>query len=155
VERSERGRAKAASKSNRDVPHTYGEAATRFWKKKGQHCATANEIRRYLVWLGDAIGEQTLLSDIDRNLVSKIIAKRRGERRWGREGSDLVSPSTVNRSVIKPLQWLFSTAREDWGIKLDNEPKWRDLLLAEPEEHVRELREDEADAIALATRPDY
>src|SRR5215470_10471018 len=61
VERSERERAKAASKSNRDVPHTYGEAATRFWNEKGQHCATANEIRRYLVWLGDAIGEQTLL----------------------------------------------------------------------------------------------
>jgi integrase len=66
-----------------------------------------------------------------------------------------VSPSTVNRSVIKPLQWLFSTAREDWGIRFDNEPKWRELLLAEPEEHVRELRQDEADAISLATRPDY
>jgi hypothetical protein len=59
VERSEREKAKALSKCDRDLPHTYGEAAARFWNEVGQHNATADDTRRNLVWLGEAIGERT------------------------------------------------------------------------------------------------
>jgi hypothetical protein len=61
VERSEREKAKAVSKCDRDLPHTYGEAAARFWNEVGQHNATADDTRRNLVWLGEAIGEHTPL----------------------------------------------------------------------------------------------
>jgi hypothetical protein len=66
--RSEREKAKAVSKSDRDLPHTYGEAAARFWNEVGQHNATADDTRRNLVWLGEAIGEHTPLVDITGDL---------------------------------------------------------------------------------------
>jgi integrase len=50
---------------------------------------------------------------------------------------------------------LFTRAKDHWGARFDHEPKWGKHMLKEPDEHVRELRADEADAITLATRPDY
>lgn len=55
----------------------------------------------------------------------------------------------------KPLQKIFTRAKEFWGARFDHEPKWVKHMLEEPDEHVRELRAEEADAITLATRPDY
>src|SRR5262245_2516244 len=68
IERAERDTAKVLSKRDRDLPRTYGEAAARFWNEVGQHNATADDTRRNLLWLGDAIGDDTLLSDIDGDL---------------------------------------------------------------------------------------
>ena len=61
----------------------------------------------------------------------------------------------MNRSTIEPLQNLFTHAKKKWGARFDDEPDWRDHMLKEPDEHIRELRADEADAITLATRPYY
>ena len=129
VERSEREKAKTVIKSSRDVPRTYGEAAARYWSEIGQHNVTADDTRRYLVWLGDAIGEHTNLADITGDLVAKIIARRRGER--SKNGGKLVTNATVNRTVTEPLKRLLRRARE-WGCTLAPEPEWKLHMLPEP-----------------------
>jgi integrase len=53
------------------------------------------------------------------------------------------------------LQKIFSRAKEQWGAHFAQEPKWGKHMLKESEEHVRELRADEAEALRQATRPDY
>jgi integrase len=152
VERSEREKAKAVSKSDRDLPHTYGEAAARFWNEVGQHNATADDTRRNLVWLGEAIGEHTPLVDITGDLVAKIVAKRRGEK--SKNGGKLVSNATVNRTVTEPLKRLLARASA-WGVRLEQRIEWKKFILPEPQERVRELASGEADRIDLAMRGDY
>ena len=152
VERSEREKAKAVSKSDRDLPHTYGEAAARFWNEVGQHNATADDTRRNLVWLGEAIGEHTPLVDITGDVVAKIVAKRRGEK--SKNSGKLVTNATVNRTVTEPLRRLLARAA-DWGIRFDHRIEWKRFTLPEPQERVRELASVEADRIDLAMRDDY
>jgi hypothetical protein len=152
VERKEREKAKALSKCDRDLPHTYGEAAARFWNEVGQHKVTADDTRRNLVWLGDAIGEDTPLVDITGDVVAKIVAKRRGER--SKNGGKLVSNATVNRTVTEPLRRLLARAKA-WGVDVPNNIEWKKFILKEPQERVRELRSDESARIDLAMRDDY
>jgi integrase len=152
VERSEREKAKAVSKSDRDLPHTYGDAAARFWNEVGQHNATADDTRRNLVWLGEAIGEHTPLVDITGDLVAKIVAKRRGEK--SKNGGKLVTNATVNRTVTEPLKRLLSRATA-WGVRFEHRIEWKMFMLPEPQERVRELASGEADRIDLAMRDDY
>src|SRR6476646_3327157 len=71
-----------------------------------------------------------------------------------REALPLISNATVNRSATKVLQRLFAFAKAE-GAVFDDEPKWEELLLAEPEERVRELKSEEADAIDATMRADY
>ena len=52
------------------------------------------------------------------------------------------------------LQRLFRFAKAENAV-FDNEPKWEELLLPEPEERVRELQDDEAAALDDAMRDDY
>ena len=152
IESDERQKARSLSKRDRDLPRTYGEAAARFWNEVGQHNATADDTRRNLVWLGNAIGENTLLGDIDGDLVSKIIAKRRGER--SKNGGKLVTNATVNRTATEPLKRVLARAKT-WGVKLDREPEWKKHILLEPQERVRELVGDEGDRLNAAMRDDY
>jgi integrase len=72
----------------------------------------------------------------------------------GRKDAALISNATVNRSTIKVLQRIFTFAKEE-GALFENEPKWKDLLLAEPLERVRELQDDEATAFEQVMRDDY
>jgi integrase len=60
----------------------------------------------------------------------------------------------VNRSATKVLQRLFAFAKSEKAV-FENEPEWEDLLLDEPEERVRELKIEEADALDKAMRADY
>jgi hypothetical protein len=50
---------------------------------------------------------------------------------------------------------LFVTRAKTWGVRFDREPAWRDHWLTEPQERVRELRDDEAERLDDAMRADY
>src|SRR5262245_22186788 len=80
IERSEREKAGAIRRTVADIPLTFGEAATRFWHEAGQHDATSDDTLRNLLWLGEVIGKDTALADIDGNILHRIVARRRGER---------------------------------------------------------------------------
>jgi hypothetical protein len=67
---------------------------------------------------------------------------------------DRVQNATVNRYAIEPLCKLFRRARDVWLYPVVY-PRWGDLLLAEPQERVREAIGDEGARIIEALGPDY
>lgn len=138
------------------------DVADRMWTDQAQYDAEPKATETNLARLIDYFGKSKSLTDIDHNEVKKLVAWRRGHRvsrrgkltREEREALPLVSNATVNRSTTKVLQRLFTFAKTE-GAVFEHEPKWEDLLLPEPEERVRELKSEEADAIDAAMRADY
>jgi integrase len=138
------------------------DVVDRLWNDQAQYDADPKATETNLARLIDYFGKEKPLTDINHNEAKKLVAWRRGHRvsRRGkltkeeREALPLISNATVNRSTTKVLQRIFTFARAE-GAVFENEPKWDELLLPEPEERVRELKSEEADAIDDAMRADY
>ena len=88
------------------------------------------------------------MPEITSDDVAKLVAWRRGHRIRGA----LISPFTVN-ATTKQLRKLFIRAKL-WGVRFHQEPRWRDHVLKEPQERVRELAEHEAERLEAVTRDD-
>ena len=153
VERAERekakrhvAQAKAAATSLR-----LDDVAGRYWQEVGQHHAGADDTWRQIEKLIAFFGEDKSLTDITGDDISKLVAWRRGHR--VRKDGPLISPFTVN-DTTEQLKKLFTRAKL-WGVRFDHEPQWRKHWLAEPQERVRELHEDEAVRLGDAMREDY
>jgi integrase len=99
-------------------------------------------------------GKAKPLTDIGHNEAKQLVAWRRGHHIKGRKDAALISNATVNRSTTKVLQRLFTFSKGE-GALFENEPKWKDLLLPEPVERVRELQDEEAAALDEVMRDDY
>lgn len=67
----------------------------------------------------------------------------------------LVSRATVNRTSTLVLKNLFGRAKRVWRYSFPQEPVWRDHILKEPKERVRELHDHEGEALRQAIRADY
>ena len=153
VERTEREKAK------RHVEQTHAartslrldDVAGRYWQEVGQHHAGADNTERQIGYLLDFFGKDKLLTDISGDDIAKLVAWRRGHR--VRQDGPLISPFTVN-DTTEQLKKLFTRAKL-WGVHFDREPQWRRHWLAEPQERVRELSDDEAERLDDATREDY
>jgi integrase len=128
------------------------DVAARLWNE--QYDADPEATETNFARLVDYFGKSRSLTEIDHAAAKKMVAWRRGHRIKGRADAPLISNSTVNRSSSKVLQRLFSFAKAE-GAQFDREPKWKELLLPEPEERVRELQEEEAGAFEDAMRTDY
>ena len=163
-ERLERERAakllKAAKRSQTSL--AIDDVADRLWNDSAQYDSEPRATETNIARLIEYFGPAKLLPEIDHRAAKELVAWRRGHRvsRRGkltkeqREALPLVSNATVNRSASKVLQRLFKFAKAEGAI-FENEPKWEDLFLPEPEERVRELKGDEADALDGAMRDDY
>jgi integrase len=126
---------------------SWGEARDRYWSEVGQHHAGegAANTRRALDWLDAVLGRGVPIRDISNGRVAELVARRRGEG---------VAPATVNRSATEPLRKVLNRARDLWEQTV--QPiRWRDHLLPEPEERVRELTEEEEQRLLENIRPDY
>lgn len=164
VEAVERERAKALAKAMKRsrVSLLIDDVADRLWLEQGQHDAAPDATKKNLARLIGFFGKTTPLTDIDHTKAKQMVAWRRGQRvsRRGkltqeeREDLPLITNATVNRSTTKVLQRLFTFAKAE-GAVFDNEPKWEDIILPEPEERVRELQAEEADALTEVMRADY
>jgi len=130
------------------------EVADRLWNDSGQYDADPDATATNFARLIEHFGKTMPLTDIGHNEAKQMVAWRRGHRIKGRKDAALISNATVNRSTIKVLQRIFTFAKEE-GALFENEPKWKDLLLAEPLERVRELQDDEATAFEQVMRDDY
>lgn len=138
------------------------DVAARLWQDEAQFDAAPDATETNLARLVEFFGKTKSLTDIDHNEAKRMVSWRRGHhvsRRGKRTKEEqqalpLVSSATVNRSATKVLQRLFTFAKEG-GARFDHEPKWKDLLLPEPVERVRELQDDEAAAFDDAMRADY
>ena len=133
------------------------DVADRLWNDHAQYDADPKATETNLARLIEYFGKARSLTDIDHNEAKKLVAWRRGHRvsrRKDPKNAPLIANATVNRSTTKVLQRLFTFAKVE-GAVFENEPKWDELLLSEPEERVRELQDDEATAFDEVMRADY
>ncbi|WP_338688649.1 site-specific integrase [Bradyrhizobium sp. 26S5] len=157
-------KAKALVKATRRAKASLAidDVANRLWNDSAQYDSEPKATETNLARLVTYFGETRPLTDIDHKAAKDMVAWRRGHRvsRRGKRTKEeeqalpLVSNATVNRSATKVLQRLFTFAKAE-GAVFDNEPKWDELLLSEPEERVRELKTEEADALDSVMRDDY
>jgi integrase len=150
VERAERERAKqyVAQIEAARTSLRLDDVAGRYWQEVGQHHAGARDTWRELARLVEFFGKDKLLTEITGDDIARLVAWRRGHSVRGR----LVSPITVNITT-KQVRKLFARAKL-WSVRFNHEPRWRDHLLKEPQERVRELAEHEAAQLTAATRDD-
>jgi integrase len=130
------------------------DVADRLWNDSAQYDADPDATATNLARLIEHFGKIKPLTDIVHNEGKMMVAWRRGHHIKGRKNAPLISNATVNRSATKVLQRLFTFAKGE-GVLFENEPKWKELLLPEPLERVRELQDDEAAAFDEAVRFDY
>jgi integrase len=126
------------------------DVAGRYWGEVGQHHINAGDTWREIEKVIEFLGKDKIITEITSSDVAKLVAWRRGHR--VRKGQ-LISPFTVN-TTIEQLKKLFTRCKM-WGVRFDHEPEWRQHWLAEPQERVRELQDDEAERLQAATRADY
>lgn len=144
-----RARANAAAKLN--APRTWGEASSRYYEEVGQHHKAIDLTLAALEWLMREIGRDTALTAIDDNLVARLVAKRRAQkrqvgRRKDRAKQRPVSAATVNRTVTEPLRKVLIRAQKVWKVSV-GDIDWSQHMLAEPQERVREASEGEESAV--------
>lgn len=150
-----------AEKQTGNAPLTIDVAAGRYWNEIGQHHAGKADTFNDLARLVKYFGNDKRMDAIDDGDLAALVAWRRVQTRKGRittkddKPVPVISPSTVNRSTTGVLKKLFTRARKTWRYQFPKEPIWKDHWLKEPEERVRELQGEEADAIDTAIRDDY
>ncbi|SDC02075.1 Site-specific recombinase XerD [Bradyrhizobium brasilense] len=163
-EAAELEKAKALVKATRRAKTSLliDDVADRLWNDSAQYDAEPKATETNLARLITYFGQSKPLTEIDHKAAKDMVAWRRGQRvsRRGKRTKEqeqalpLVSNATVNRSATKVLQRLFTFAKAE-GAVFENEPKWDELLLPEPEERVRELHDHEGEAFDDAMRADY
>lgn len=131
-------------------------AASRWWIEVGQYNEPKNHasVLRDLDWLKEHIGAKKLVREITDNMVAGLVAKRRGEYRFGQEKFGLISPSTVNRTCTQRLREIIIRARDVWGVPVAK-ISFGKHLLKEPQERVREASTAEEEAMMEELAPGY
>jgi integrase len=168
IARQIKAKAKAdleAEKRTGNGPLTLDVAAGRFWREVGERHVANTETWRNLERLIEFFGPAKRLDEITDADVAAMVTWRSKQmvivRRKDEKGNIVakpvrpVSPPTVNRSVIVPLKGLFGRAKRVWRYSFPQEPNWREHMLPEAEERVRELYDDEADSLDAVIREDY
>ncbi|BAQ17483.1 tyrosine-type recombinase/integrase [Methyloceanibacter caenitepidi] len=153
VERAvkERARAEHRAGNMRASDLTLADACARYILEVG---AEDQEVERQLARVLAFLGSGKRILDVTDDDMAKLVAWRRGHRRWDRDDMPLVSAATVNRTTVELLRRVFGRAREHWGVRFPNEPKWGKHKLQEPPERARELHASEREAMELAVRSD-
>lgn len=157
VERDEKDKAKKAARAAQQSSASLqlDDVAGRYWAEIGQHHAGAKDTWAALERLVEYFGPTRLLTEIADDDVARLVAWRRGHRRHARPDAPLITNATVNRSTTEVLKKLFTRAKRAWGVKLEQEPNWRQHWLPEAEERVRELVGDEGARLEAAAREDH
>lgn len=156
IEGEMRAKAKADIQQEKQTgsgPLTLDAAAGRYWSEVGQHHANASttwtDLERLLGRLGKDI-RMDAVTDAD---VASLVSWRRAQtikgRKKDKDGNPipLIAPATVNRSTTILLKSIFTRAKRTWRYSFPHEPNWRDHMLKEPQERVRELDSNEAQAL--------
>jgi integrase len=161
---SQRGR--DAKGKVRDVP--FDQLAEEYWRARGQHAADAlkgraKNLHRLVQW----IGPDTMSSDIDDAVVTRLVNRRRAEfdarikqspRYLQKDAKPkqprLVSPAEVNRSVTELLKAVLNFGVKNQNYVLPDMPNWQRHILKEPKRQ-REMKFEEREKLALAIREDY
>ena len=136
---------------------TFGAAAAAYMRQVGEHHVNALTDLADLERLEQYIGTSTLLADIDNELVARVIARRRGDfRQVGqvKNRTARVSNATVNRTCTEQLRKVLRRAETIWNVKV-SKINWRQHMLPEPKERIREASVGEENAIRAKLSPGY
>ncbi len=140
------------SKGFRDF--SFGDAVDRYWSEVGHRAKAAREDEVHFNRLLDWVGDTTLITCIDDDLMSQIIAQRRKMYRHDNPKLGRLSNSYVNRTVTDLTQRVLTRARKSWKIALPDEPNWSELRLPEAA-RVREMTIEEEFDLEQSARDDY
>lgn len=150
-----------ARDAGRSAPLTMNAALDRLWLEVGQHYTGTyrKTVFTALAWMLKEFGPDTLITDITSSRIAEAIARRRGEGVKATKAGKTrivrpVTNSTVNRTVTELLRLLFKRVADVWEQPT---PKiaWKDLMLPEPKERIRELRDNEESKLVGNMRNDY
>ena len=129
---------------------TLNEACARYWTEHARYLPSASDLARHSGNLLRLIGKNVCLSDIDSNVVSSFVARRRGEPAKGRKGQ-LVANLTVNADVVH-LRSIVERASNIWKVATEK-ANWPAIMLPEPEGRDRYLSLTEAERLLDAAAP--
>lgn len=154
AEEFERGKRKEAEAiadavvKQRAAPMTINAATDKFWEEVGTHYSGnyRQTVWTALGWLVNQLGKNTVLRDIGPPQVNDAIAARRGEG---------MANGTVNRTVTELLRRILKRAKTRWKQTVDDTIEWADMMLPEPKERIRELRDAEEIDVRATMRTDY
>ncbi|MGO6679767.1 tyrosine-type recombinase/integrase [Rhizobium leguminosarum] len=163
VERDAREKAKKEVQQLRktgSLPLTIDLAVGRYWIEKGQYRKNKQSHFLVLSRLVSHFGKDTRLDAIDDAAIVTLIAERRRQFRWGKAKLKhaevkTITAATINRETLVPLKAIFRRARTVWHQHLPDEPQWKEHILKEPKERVRELLAHEQRALDASIREDY
>jgi integrase len=132
-------------------PMTIGEAATKFFQERAQFHTNSIDAERYLLWIANTIegGPQLPLIDIDDAVVTKLVAKRRGEPT---KRGTLPANATVNRHT-EYFRMMMAEAKTIWKVAVQD-IDWSRLMLQERKITIEASPELEA-ALLDIIRGDY
>lgn len=120
---------------------TLSDAAGRYWIEHGAYVrsprALASRIKRLLA----SVGKHVFLDYVDDDLLSRIVAKRRGQ----------VGNSTVNRELAI-LRAIMNRAKTLWSVETGH-VTWRRHRLPEPDHRTRVLTPQDARRLIDAAAP--
>lgn len=129
----------------------------RFWTEKGQHDSGADTTFDRMEVLQDGLrdilkerGRPLIASEIDSDIISAYVARRRGT--IGRN-KKLLSNASVNRE-IQILRRIMRRAALVWKLSI-HLPMWSDLILPESDERVVDLSHGAEEIILSHMRPDF
>ena len=126
----------ARGEVNRKVA-SMDQAAETFWKDKAHRDKNASDTEYQLANIVSIIGERRLIGDVRTSDFYGFIAKRRGQG---------VGPASINRELgLARRLWkhMRATGHDVPAHGSENDIVWRDLMLDEPKERVRELSKDD------------
>ena len=148
------------------------EVVAQYWDQVGARQVRSDQVLWSLNWLTAYFGDDKLITEIDTAEISRMVAKRRGEKvhnvavarglkvdnrkRKAPERKPIkeVSPARVNRSVTEPLRKLLYFARDTLGQHI--QPiKWKGLILKVPAERIRVMKGEQEEAILAALAAKY
>jgi integrase len=133
---------------------TLGNAIDRYWNEVGHSAKAAKEDEAHFDRLLDWIGDDTLITHIDDELMTRVIARRSKMYRRDNPNLGRLSPAYVNSTVTDLVQRVLTRARKFWKIALPNEPNWSGLRFPEAA-RVREMTIQEEVDLELVSREDY
>lgn len=165
-EKAEKKRARSARPNDH---MTLNQVCDRYWEEVAQYQPSAGDTETACEHLCRILDGARLFINIGSSDLAEAVSKRsaefvmvlkkvKGALQWVSTGK-LVSAGTVNRQIVEMAQRLMRRAEDVWDMSVNaSKIQWDELKRREPEERVREVSSEEADAFwgyLASERPDY
>ena len=147
-----RDRAAERRKAGDRKDMTLGDAVSSYLAYRGDYASRVDDLRRF-DWLTRWIGAGTYLSQVTHEVLVGLVARRRGESRWGRADKGRPSEASVHLDVVATLRKLLTYAQEECGVELPREPRYKRIKLRR-KPRIAELMVDQQVKVMRSARRD-